>query len=142
MKHLRRLTHWLCAFAATASVAGAGTITVSPAITSDATSGIDTANNYTHVIGGGASRTVNGVVFDALSPGINPPNFTWISSSNQSQLVATGGGSWAPGALAGTEMEALLLSEMERLLAAATEDERITTLKANDISGFPRQAGQ
>lgn len=88
-------------------VVQAGTISVSPVITSDATSGIDVTNNYTHAISGSTAQTVNGVVFDALTPAATPANFTWDSSTNKSNLV-NNFGAWDHSALAGQGVELLL----------------------------------
>jgi hypothetical protein len=74
-------------------------------LTDDASSGIDASKTYTHHVSGGASATVNGVVFDALNTTSTPPNFAWaITNGNKSAATASTPGTWVPanGGVTGT----------------------------------------
>ncbi len=77
-------------------------------ITSDASSGISAGKVYTHAISGGGAATVNGVVFNVLTPTETPANFIWstngfgmnaIAPINNGQWVPANGGVTDPGLL-------------------------------------------
>jgi hypothetical protein len=91
------------------SPAHAGQILFSSAFTDEASTGISTANSYTHTISGGSAQTVNGVTFDRLAPGVTPANFTWNSSTTQKNQLSGNLGDWTPVAgLSGTSSQNLL----------------------------------
>lgn len=89
--------------------ASAGTISLSNPIVDDASSGISSANTYTHAISGASAQTVNGVAFTALNPNTPLAGFTWDSGGFSQNQLANNLGDWSPIAtLSGTDTEALL----------------------------------
>lgn len=74
----------------------AGTITFSPALTDDASTGISTAKTYTHTVSGGAAVVVNGVNFDVLDAGNTPANFAWSTNGSTKNAIAFNNGDWVP----------------------------------------------
>ncbi len=81
------------------SGASAGTITVSPALTDDASTGISTSKTYTHTISGGSAATINGVNFDVLDAGTTPANFDWNTNGFlKNQIACCNNGDWNPAA--------------------------------------------
>jgi hypothetical protein len=79
-----------------ASLAPAGVISLSDPITDDASTGISTANVYTHAISGGSAQTVNGVDFELLNPTTTPANFTWDTGGLTKNIVTANNGDWIP----------------------------------------------
>ena len=88
----------------------AGTFSLSAPLTTDAASGISTANTYTHTVSGGLPATVNGVVFADQSPDTTVPNFTWTSATKND--VTNNAGTWvaATGGVTGAGLISLLNS--------------------------------
>lgn len=72
----------------------AGTFSLSGPFTDDASTGISTANTYTHAISGGSARTVNGVDFEQLSPDVVPANFSWDAGGLNKNQVVNNFGDW------------------------------------------------
>lgn len=93
----------------TGTANAAGVITYSAPFTTDASTGISTLNTYTHKVGGGATATVNGVTFDALTNSITPANFTWNSSASK-DFITNNNNNWVPatGGVTGTGIIDLL----------------------------------
>lgn len=89
----------------------AGTISLSSPLTDDASTGISTANTYTHAVSGGTAATVNGVNFAVLGPATTPANFSWVSSGTKDQ-VQNNNGQWVPanGGVTGAGLISLLQS--------------------------------
>lgn len=106
---MKTKTFMAAAFVATSLGASAATISFSDPFTDDASTGISTANTYTHTIGGGQAATVNGVSFDLLDSGNTPANFTWSVSTTKTDLQDNFF-SWVPatGGVTGTEIINLL----------------------------------
>ncbi|MEN8772994.1 MAG: hypothetical protein ABF379_10865 [Akkermansiaceae bacterium] len=68
-----------------------GPVAIVP-ITDDASTGLDPAKTYTHLISGAGSATVNGVPFDILDINVDPADFTWDTLTwNKRQIPATVG---------------------------------------------------
>lgn len=100
---------FVCSLLALSFPAVAGTISLSGPIVDDASSGIDSANTYTHAISGGSAQTVNGVAFASLNPGSNPAGFNWDTGGFGQNQVLNNFGDWVPTtSLSGTATEALL----------------------------------
>jgi len=97
-------------FIAAGNETSAGTITISGALTDDASTGISTSETYTHAISGGQAVTVNGVSFDLLDSGTTPANFTWNTNSWNKSQVTNNNNDWVPatGGVTGTGILALL----------------------------------
>jgi len=91
-------------------VARGGAVSLSGPLTDDASSLIDAANTYTHKVSGGAGSTVNGVVFDALTSGATPANFSWVSATKAE--IGSNLGEWVPasGGVTGSGLVNLLSS--------------------------------
>lgn len=87
-----------------------GPVAVVP-ITDDASTGLDPAKTYTHLVSGGQAATVNGVTFEALNPAGVVTDFTWDTLTwIQSQVLANPG-DWDPvGAGVSANVESLLNS--------------------------------
>lgn len=88
----------------------AGTITFSPALTDDASTGISTAKTYTHTVSGGAAAWVNEVYFDVLNAGYTPANFDWGTKVYSKNHIAGNNGAWLPasGGVTGPDLINLL----------------------------------
>ena len=88
----------------------AGTFSLSAPLTTDAASGISTANTYTHTVSGRTAATVNGVVFADQSPDTTVPNFTWTSATKNE--VVNNANTWvaATGGVTGAGLITLLNS--------------------------------
>lgn len=71
----------------------AGPVTIVP-ITDEASTGIDPEKNYTHLVSGGISATVNGVFFEALTPNQTPPDFAWDPLEGSRSEVISNNGGW------------------------------------------------
>ncbi|MCB1093959.1 MAG: PEP-CTERM sorting domain-containing protein [Verrucomicrobiales bacterium] len=78
----------------TASSGFAGTISLSAPFSDDASSGISSANTYTHAISGGSAVSVNGVAFDALTTDATPANFNWDTGDKSKNQVTGNFGDW------------------------------------------------
>jgi hypothetical protein len=67
-------------------------------ITNEASTGISTAETYTHKISGGSAATVNGVALDVLDPATTPLNFEWNGNAGGKNLIGPGinNGTWDP----------------------------------------------
>ncbi len=105
------MTAGLLAAIALGSVAGAGVLTVSPALTDDASTGVSTSKTYTHAISGGTAGLLNGVTFDALNSGATPANFNWNTNGfNKNEIACCNNGDWNPaaGGVTGPELINLL----------------------------------
>ncbi|GAA5482184.1 hypothetical protein [Haloferula sargassicola] len=64
-------------------------------ITDDASTSISATKVYTHAISGGSEAMVNGVTFEALTPALTPPDFSWTTINNQSRLSSPSNlGNW------------------------------------------------
>ena len=80
-------------------VASAGSISVSPALTDDASTGISPAKTYTHTISGGSVGAVNGVNFAVLNDSTTPANFNWNTNGmNKNVIACCNNGDWNPAA--------------------------------------------
>jgi hypothetical protein len=93
------------------SGAHAGTITVSPALTDDASTGISPAKTYTHTISGGSAASINGVNFDVLDAGNTPANFDWNANGfDNREIACCNNGDWVPasGGVTGPDLINLL----------------------------------
>jgi hypothetical protein len=78
--------------------ADAGVITISPALSDDASTGISTTKTYTHTISGGSAASINGVNFDVLDDSNTPANFDWNTNGfNKNQISCCNNGDWIPG---------------------------------------------
>ncbi len=91
--------------------ANAGVISVSPALTDDASTGISTSKTYTHTISGGTASSINGVDFDALNSGDTPADFDWNPNGfNKNQIACCNNGDWVPatGGVTGPDLITLL----------------------------------
>jgi hypothetical protein len=72
------------------------------ALTTDESSGISSANLYTHTISGGYPATINGVVFSALKPAQTVAEFSWATltntgtAANFNEIAALNLGEWVP----------------------------------------------
>ena len=76
-----------------------GSVTVSPALTDDASTGISSSKTYTHTVSGGTAATINGVAFDLLDAGNTPTNFDWNTNGfNKNQIACCNNGDWDPAA--------------------------------------------
>lgn len=91
-------------------VAQAGTISLSAPFTDDLSTGISSANTYTHAVSGGTAQTVNGVDFELLSPTTTPANFNWDTGGLNKNQVLNNNGDWLPavGGVTGPGIQALL----------------------------------
>jgi hypothetical protein len=92
-------------------LATAGTFSLSPALTSDASTGVSTSKTYTHAISGGTAATLNGVNFAALTASATPANFNWNANTRTKDVIACcNNGDWNPatGGVTGTELIRLL----------------------------------
>ena len=101
----------IAALIALSSAVNAGTITVSGALTDDASTGVSTSKTYTHAISGGTAATVNGVNFDVLDAGNTPANFDWNTNGfDKNQIACCNNGDWNPaaGGVTGPELINLL----------------------------------
>ena len=99
MKNISQTTLSLFLAMSLVHVATAGVISVSPALTDDASTGIDAAKTYTHTISGGTAATVNGVNFEALTDVITPANFDWNTNGFvKNQIGCCNNGDWNPAA--------------------------------------------
>jgi len=99
-----------CVLVASAGEATAGVISISGALTDDASTGISTSETYTHAISGGEAVTVNGVSFALLNSGNTPANFTWNTNGKNKNQVTNNDGDWSPatGGVTGAGILALL----------------------------------
>lgn len=90
----------------------AGTITYSPALTDDASTGISTAKTYTHTVSGGTAAWVNGVYFDRLNASYTPANFDWDTNGYSKNSIDFNYGLWDPasGGVTGPDLINLLWS--------------------------------
>ena len=89
----------------------AGVISLGPAITDDASTGISSfLKTYTHAVSGGEAVTVNGVSFDLLNSGTTPPNFVWDTHGRSKNQVTNNNNNWNPatGGVTGAGAQALL----------------------------------
>jgi hypothetical protein len=85
--------------------------TVIVPFTDAASSGLDPAKTYTHLISGGQAATVNGVTFDSLDPDFQPQNILWDTNGTAFSSIPGNVGDWLPfEAGADAEVEALLSS--------------------------------
>ena len=89
----------------------AGTFSLSGPLTDDASSGVSTLNTYTHAVSGGSAATVNGVVFEELTPAKSPANLAWVAPDGKSQVL-NNNNVWVPaaGGVTSTNLIALLRS--------------------------------
>jgi len=87
-----------------------GSVAIVP-ITDDASTGLDPAKTYTHLVSGGNPATVNGVTFEVLNPAGVATDFTWDTLTwSQSQVLANPG-DWDPvGSGVSANVETLLNS--------------------------------
>ncbi len=92
--------------------AHAGTISISSALTDDASTGVSTSKTYTHTISGGAAASINGVNFDLLDSGNTPANFDWNANGFNKNQIPNNAGDWVPatGGVTGPELINLLRS--------------------------------
>lgn len=87
-----------------------GPVAIVP-ITDAASTGLDPAKTYTHLISGGQAATVNGVAFELLSPTTIPANFAWDTMGNTMNAITANLGDWTPAAAGiDTEIQTLLSS--------------------------------
>jgi hypothetical protein len=89
----------------------AGSVSVSPALTDDASTGISTSKTYTHAISGGTAATINGVDFEVLDANNTPDNFDWNANGfDKNQIGCCNNGDWDPaaGGVTGPELINLL----------------------------------
>jgi len=89
----------------------AGTISLSAPFTDDASTGISSANTYTHAISGGSAQTVNGVDFELLNPTTIPENLAWDAGGLALSVIAgPNNGDWVPadGGVTGPGIQSLL----------------------------------
>ncbi len=94
-----------------ASMAWAGTTSVSGPLSDDASTGVSTSKTYTHAVSGGSATTLNGVSFAALSPSSTPANFNWSTEGkNKDAIGCCNNGDWNPatGGVTGPELIKLL----------------------------------
>lgn len=89
-----------------------GPVAIVP-ITTAASTGIDPAKTYTHLISGGQAATVNGVAFELMDATTAPANFTWDTLGNNKNVIAANLGDWIP-ATGGVDFE------IETLLSSFT----------------------
>jgi len=101
---MRRAFLTVLSFGVCISLVQGGVISIGPALTTDAASGISAANTYTHVISGGETVTVNSVAFDVVDPGTTPANFSWDTFTWTKNEVQNNNGDWLPavGGVTGT----------------------------------------
>jgi hypothetical protein len=59
-------------------------------VTDEASTGISTAENFTHKISGGAPTTINGVTLDVLDTVTTPPNFEWNGFAGGKNIIGPG----------------------------------------------------
>jgi len=94
-----------------AQLGQAGVISLGPAITTDASTGISSfLKTYTHAVSGGEAVTVNGVGFDLLNSGTTPANFVWDTYGLNKSQVTNNNNNWNPatGGVTGAGAQALL----------------------------------
>ncbi|YCM43699.1 hypothetical protein V2O64_20550 [Verrucomicrobiaceae bacterium 227] len=92
------------------SPAPVGPVAIVP-ITDDASTGLDPAKSYTHLISGGQPATVNGVTFETLDTGVTPSNFIWDTKDWLKSIVSNNNGEWdAAASGVSANVEALLAS--------------------------------
>jgi hypothetical protein len=72
-----------------------GPVAIVP-MTDDASTGLDPAKTYTHLVSGGQPSTVNGVTFETVSPTISPANVIWDSMGRSMNQVIANNGDWDP----------------------------------------------
>jgi len=67
-------------------------------VTDEASTGISTAETFTHKISGGSAATVNGVALDVLDVATTPPNFEWNGNAGGKNIIgpAINNGTWNP----------------------------------------------
>lgn len=85
-----------------------GPVAIVP-ITDDASTGLDPAKTYTHLVSGGNPASVNGVNFDTLNPGESPSNFIWDPMAGDMSMISVNNGEWNAAGLS-ANVEALLAS--------------------------------
>lgn len=119
---------------ALAGAAAAGTFSLSVPLTDDASTGISSANTYTHTISGGSAATVNGVNFVLLSSGVTPANFNWASSGSKGEVVGNNN-NWTPGGggVTGSGLLSLLGSLTYAPLGPAAGQSQIFTLSGLNV---------
>ncbi len=79
-------------------------------VTDDASTGIDSANTYTHTISGGGPATINGVTLEELNPVLTPPDFTWAPTGVRAEVNPINNRTWVPadGGVTGTGLQQML----------------------------------
>ncbi len=69
-------------------------------VTDEASTGISTAETFTHKISGGSAANINGVDLDVLDTAATPPNFNWDGRAGGKNIIGPGinNGTWNPDA--------------------------------------------
>lgn len=99
-----KIRNWTCPLGLVIALAingmlWGGSVSVSPALTDDASTGISSSKTYTHTISGGSAAAINGVDFDVLDAGNTPANFDWNTNGlNKNQIACCNNGDWDPAA--------------------------------------------
>ncbi|BCX47989.1 phosphoesterase PA-phosphatase [Haloferula helveola] len=65
-------------------------------LTDDLSSGVDPAKTYTHAVSGGGAATINGVLFEELTPTASPADLAWNAPDGMSAIAPVNNGDWVP----------------------------------------------